>query len=91
MFGLLSSGVGMLLTQMQLFLTSFMMFLTGTETTGGFLDLELVDNVMDMVVSVVTKFAVLFTIWPLNLFLILAIIGFCVSFFFIGKKGARRS
>lgn len=60
---------------------------TGGATTG--LDMELVSDIMDMVVTVVTKFASLFTIWPLNLILILSLIGFCTAFFFKGKKGVR--
>lgn len=69
-------------------LTRMTMFLTGEGATG--LDTALVGDVMEIVVQVVTAFVGLFTLWPLNLFLILGIIGFAVSFFFKGKRGVRR-
>lgn len=80
MFGLLSS--------MQLFLTSFMMFLTGEGAAQ--LDTALVGEVMDIVVEVITKAVALFALFPLNLFLILGLIGLSVGFFFTLKRGARR-
>lgn len=79
MFGLLSS--------MQLLLTSFMMLLTGGEAQ---LDTALVGEVMDIVVQVITKAVALFALFPLNLFLILGLIGLSVGFFFTLKRGARR-
>lgn len=79
MFGLLSS--------MQLFLTSFMMLLTGGEAQ---LDTALVGEVMDIVVQVITAAVGLFALFPLNLFLILGLIGVAVGFFFTLKRGARR-
>lgn len=79
MFGLLSS--------MQLLLTSFMMLLTGGEAQ---LDTALVGEVMDIVVQVITKAVGLFALFPLNLFLILGLIGVAVGFFFTLKRGARR-
>ena len=87
MFGVLSSLFATLTMFCPALMTKLVMFLDGTTTTG--LDMELVNDIMDMVVTVVTKFASLFTIWPLNLILILGLIGFCVSFFFKGKKGVR--
>ena len=80
MFGLLSS--------VQLLLTSFNMFLTGAE--GAQLDTALVGDVMDIVVQVITKAVGLFALFPLNLFLILGLIGVAVGFFFTLKRGARR-
>ena len=76
-----------LLTNFQLFLTSFMMFLTGEAPA---LDVNLVETVMDMVVSVVTKFFSLFTIYPLNLFIIFAIISLAIGIVFAGKRFSRR-
>lgn len=54
------------------------------------LDVALVDEVMDIVVAVITKFVSLFTIWPLNLFLILGLIGLAIGLFFTAKRGVRR-
>ena len=79
MFGLLSS--------VQLLLTSFMMLLTSGEAQ---LDTALVGEVMDIVVQVITKAVGLFALFPLNLFLILGLIGVAVGFFFTLKRGARR-
>lgn len=79
----------LVLTQMQLFLTSFMMVLTG-ETTSTGLDISLVESVLDILVLVVQRIATLFTIFPLNLFLILGIIGGGIGLFFVVKRGARK-
>lgn len=76
------------LTSIVATLTMFFPGLLTSGTTG--LDTSLVTQVMDIVVTVVTAFVGLFTLWPLNLFLILGIIGFAVSFFFKGKHGVRR-
>lgn len=75
------------LSSMQLFLTSFMMLLTSGEAQ---LDTALVGEVMDIVVQVITKAVALFALFPLNLFLILGLIGLSVGFFFTLKRGARR-
>ena len=76
------------LSSIQMFLTSWVMTLTGEAT--GKLDVAMVDEVMDIVVAVITKFVTLFTIWPLNLFLILGIIGLAIGLFFTAKRGVRR-
>lgn len=76
------------LTSFQMFLTSWLMTLTGE--AAGKLDVAMVDEVMDIVVAVITKFVTLFTIWPLNLFLILGLIGLAIGLFFTAKRGVRR-
>ena len=63
-----------------------MVYLTGTTQ----LDTSLVTEVMDIVVEVITKAVGLFGLFPLNLFLILGLIGMSIGFFFKLKKGARR-
>ena len=68
-------------------LASAAMLLTGGEAT---LDTALVGEVMDIVVQVITKAVALFALFPLNLFLILGLIGLSVGFFFTLKRGARR-
>lgn len=70
-------------------MTRMTMVLTGEASNGLSEMTGMVADIMEMVVTVVTAFAGLFTIWPLNLILVLGIIGFCVGFFFKGKKGAR--
>ena len=70
-------------------LASAAMLLTGGETTK-MLDTELVTQVMEIVVQVITKAVALFALFPLNLFLILGLIGLSVGFFFTLKRGARR-
>lgn len=68
-------------------LASAAMLLTSGEAT---LDTALVGEVMDIVVQVITKAVALFALFPLNLFLILGLIGLSVGFFFTLKRGARR-
>ena len=68
-------------------LSSMQLLLTGTEAAK--LDTELVSQVMDIVVQVITKAVTLFGLFPLNLFLILGLIGVGVGFFFKLKRGAR--
>ena len=69
-------------------MTRMTMFLTGEASNK--LDVALVDEVMDIVVAVITKFVTLFTLWPLNLFLILGLIGLAIGLFFTAKRGVRR-
>lgn len=93
MLGFLTAMQLLLTVKVPALMTKFMMFLTGTETVtenASGLDVGIVSEVMDIVVTVVTSFVGLFKLWPLNLFLILGIIGFAVSFFFKGKRGVRR-
>ena len=77
------------LSSFYLALTMFFPGLLTSGTTPG-LDAGMVSEIMEIVVQVVTAFVGLFTLWPLNLFLILGIIGFAVGFFFKGKRGVRR-
>lgn len=61
--------------------------LTGGATTG--LDTALVEDLLDLMVSAITKFLGLFTIWPLNLFLVMGIVGWAINHFFIAKKAVK--
>ena len=63
-----------ILTSVQLMLTSMMMFLTGTETVSSGIDINLMREVMNIVVESVKMILGLFTVYPLNLFLIIGLI-----------------
>ena len=89
MLGFLTALQLLLTVQVPALMSKVMMFLTG-ETGTTKLDVSMVEEVMDIVVAAITKFVTLFTIWPLNLFLILGLISMAIGFFFTAKRGARR-
>ena len=75
-------------------LTSFNMLLSYyglgllTETTATF-DIELVRELMDVIVEMLTKLLGLFKIFPLNLFMIIGIMFLAISIFRSLKRTAK--
>ena len=80
-----------LLTSMQVFLTSWMMYLTGTETVSSGLDVELMREIMSIVVEAIKMILGLFTVYPLNLFLIIGLIYMGAKFIPLLKNVAKKS
>lgn len=81
---------GLLTTVLTVFMTKIngmTAYLTDAATTG--LDLELVTDIMDIIVEVITKCLGLFTIYPLNLFLVIGIVMLAIGLLGRLKRTAK--
>ena len=81
---------GLLTTVLTVFMTKIngmTAYLTDAATTG--LDLELVSDIMDIIVEVITKCLGLFKIYPLNVFLIIGIILIAIGLLGRLKRTAK--